>query len=153
MNAAPCPLCEKTKSAIQSAASLRPSHLIHEFQHSLLFVGSHQRFEGYCVLVSKTHAREPFELPSPAREEMLAELLMSAQAIQAAFRPLKLNYGCYGNQVEHIHWHLFPRYENDPLKKEVPWAHSAEFAAASTTEVQAREVSKRVRAALSTVPY
>lgn len=141
-----CDLCRQTETLAHDPAA--HGRLIHEFPHSYLCVGPHQRFEGYCVLVAKTHAREPFELPQPAREGMLTELMRCAQAISEAFRPWKINYACYGNQVPHVHWHLFPRYESDPLRNEVPWAQAAEFAAAATSADQARAVIARVRKAL-----
>jgi diadenosine tetraphosphate (Ap4A) HIT family hydrolase len=111
-------------------------------------VGAHQLFPGYCVLVSKEHVREPFDLEAGVQAKMFAELMRSAQAIQNAFNPWKMNYGCYGNVVPHVHWHLFPRYESDPMLKLTPWMQSAEFDKHRTTEAQAREVAARICAAL-----
>jgi diadenosine tetraphosphate (Ap4A) HIT family hydrolase len=135
--------CEMCRGVAAAIAGKNP-HLVHEFEHSFLLVGSHQRFAGYCVLVAKTHVREPFELPLAA----LDELMTAARAIQEAYGPWKINYGCYGNQVPHVHWHLFPRYETDPMLKQVPWMQSAEFERSATTPEQAREVIERVRKAL-----
>jgi diadenosine tetraphosphate (Ap4A) HIT family hydrolase len=135
----PCVMCERV-----AALSSAPARLVHEFEHSILWVGDHQRFPGYCVLISKTHAREPFELPSPAREGVMRELLLAAEAVQAAFQPWKINYGCYGNQVAHVHWHLFPRYETDARLREVPWTQATEFGASPTTDGKAREVAKKL---------
>ena len=41
-------------------------------------------------------------------------MCLLARAIETAFRPHKLNYELLGNQVPHLHWHLFPRYADDP---------------------------------------
>jgi diadenosine tetraphosphate (Ap4A) HIT family hydrolase len=131
-----CELCAKVASR---------ERLVHEFEHSLLVVGAHQRFEGYCVLISKEHRREPFELP-PAFHE---ELMRAARALQQAFSPWKINYGCYGNQVPHVHWHLFPRYEGDPMLKQVPWMQSPEFDRHLTTSEQAQAVIRRIRPLLT----
>lgn len=136
--------CEMCRGVALAKAGKNP-HLVHEFDHSFLFVGNHQKFEGYCVLVSKAHVREPFELPPAA----LAELMTAARAIQSAFDPWKINYGCYGNQVPHVHWHLFPRYETDPMLKQVPWLQAAEFDGRRTTDAQARDVIARVKNSLS----
>ena len=35
------------------------------------------------------------------------------QALETCFTPHKLNYELLGNQVPHLHWHLFPRYRHD----------------------------------------
>jgi hypothetical protein len=36
-------------------------------------------------------------------------------------RPHKLNYELLGNQVPHLHWHLFPRYLDDPQRLQPVW--------------------------------
>ncbi len=45
-----------------------------------------------------------------------------AEAIYAAVKPLKLNYECLGNAEPHVHWHVFPRYESDELRRSPVWA-------------------------------
>ena len=40
-------------------------------------------------------------------------MCLLARAIEEAFRPRKMNYELLGNQVPHLHWHLFPRYGHD----------------------------------------
>jgi diadenosine tetraphosphate (Ap4A) HIT family hydrolase len=139
-----CEICRK----VTTARAGQNFHLIHDFEHSVLVVGDHQFFPGYSVLLAKAHFREPFDLPLDAQAGMFRELMESASAIQAAYLPWKMNYSCYGNQVPHIHWHLFPRYENDPQHKSPPWVHSAEFGKFATTETDAREVARRVGAKL-----
>ena len=36
------------------------------------------------------------------------------RAIEAAFRPVKMNYETLGNAVPHLHTHVMPRYADDP---------------------------------------
>ena len=138
-----CEICRKLSAASSGV------NLIHEFKHSVLVVGDHQLFPGYCILLSKTHVREPFELALDVQTTMFQELMLSAQAIHSAFKPWKMNYGCYGNQAPHVHWHLFPRYEADPKRKLTPWMQLEEFDRHRTTEEQACEVTRRVKLALA----
>ena len=142
-----CGMCQ----AVADARAGKNTHLVQEFENSYLLVGSHQLFPGYCVLVSKDHLKEPFDAPEAAQSAMFGELMKSAKAIERAFAPWKINYSCYGNQVPHVHWHVFPRYESDPLLKQTPWAQSAEFDKHATTPAQAREVASKIRAALDLV--
>lgn len=118
-----CLICERVKSAREG----KNSHLIHEFKNSYLVLGDHQFFKGYCVLLLKSHVRELHELPSDQQKELFEELMTSGKVIHEAFKPWKMNYSCYGNQVPHVHWHIFPRYETDPDHLKQPWLHSAEF--------------------------
>jgi diadenosine tetraphosphate (Ap4A) HIT family hydrolase len=32
-----------------------------------------------------------------------------------------MNYELLGNQVPHLHWHLFPRYRDDPNRLQPVW--------------------------------
>ena len=113
--------------------------LIHEFKHSILVLGDHQYFKGYCVLILKTHVRELHELGAEFQKELFGELMMAGQAVFEAFKPWKMNYSCYGNQVPHVHWHIFPRYESDPDRLKQPWHHSAEFDKHPTREEEKTE--------------
>jgi diadenosine tetraphosphate (Ap4A) HIT family hydrolase len=42
-------------------------------------------------------------------------------AIDLAFKPRKLNCESLGNQVPHLHWHLFPRGQEDPDTLKPVW--------------------------------
>lgn len=124
-----CQLCER----VQLTKKQEYSFLIKEFKHSYLFLGEHQFYHGYCVLVAKEHYREMSEIPSPIREEIFGELMASSQALINTFQPKKMNLASYGNVVEHLHWHLFPRYQTDPLFNNPPWLQMSEFASKKTT--------------------
>lgn len=60
------------------------------------------------------HVVEPTELDADEAVAFFGELLRVVRAIEAVFKPLKLNYNILGNSVPHLHVHLVPRYEDDP---------------------------------------
>jgi len=123
-----CQICQKIQE-IQSNKKL-----IFEFKNSYLVLGDHQFFNGYSVLHLKNHVRDIHTLSSSLQTELFSELMQAANAIDKAFKPWKINYSCYGNVVEHIHWHIFPRYENDPDLRVHPWYHLKEFEKYNPTE-------------------
>ena len=84
-------------------------------------LGPWQHFTGYCVLVSRAHATELSRLGLSARSAFLSEMALLAEAIEGCFRPHKLNYELLGNQVPHLHWHLFPRSAADPDRLRPVW--------------------------------
>ena len=112
-----CPFCQK----LASLDDLPAGEVVWRFPHSVALLGTWQFYDGYCVLVSRHHARELSELPDDVRRAYLDEMCLLARAIERAFRPHKLNYELLGNQVPHLHWHLFPRSASDPARLSPVW--------------------------------
>ncbi len=48
-------------------------------------------------------------------------MALVAEAVYHSFEPRKLNYELLGNTDNHMHWHLFPRYKDDPDPKRAVW--------------------------------
>ena len=119
-----CPMCHRIALLLQAASH---PFLIHEFQHSIFVIGDHQFFRGYCLLLLKKHVRELHDLEPEIQADLFSELMIAGRAVAATFQPWKMNYSCYGNVVPHLHWHLFPRYESDSDREQVPWFHAGEF--------------------------
>lgn len=107
--------------------------LIHEFENSYLMLGEHQYYQGYCVLLSKSHHVEMSDIPSPIREKLFTEMMISSDLIKRVFAPKKMNLCSLGNVVEHLHWHFFPRYAEDQNFKNPPWLQMHLFDSAKTT--------------------
>jgi diadenosine tetraphosphate (Ap4A) HIT family hydrolase len=135
-----CAVCERVALATDG----RNPYLIAEMEHTFFVVGDHQYHEGYCLVLLKEHVREPFELSPEVQREHFAEVMRAAQAVQATFRPWKLNFSCYGNGDPHVHWHIFPRYEDDPNRGN-PWKDASRFHERLIAVDQARDVAARVR--------
>jgi diadenosine tetraphosphate (Ap4A) HIT family hydrolase len=131
-----CPLCERVKLLQEN----KYPFLIHEFPNSYLMLGEHQYYPGYCVLVTKNHHREMSDITSPEREEIFQELMISSKVLQKTLLPKKMNLCSLGNVVEHLHWHLFPRDESDPLFKNPPWLQMNLFESAKTDLTKSQDL-------------
>src|SRR5436190_13487786 len=105
-----CLFCRK----LGSLRELPADEVVWQFPHSVAFLGPWQFYRGYCVLVSRRHATELSQLNDAERRGYLDEMCLLAAAIEAVAQPHKLNYELVGNQVPHLHWHLFPRSKDDP---------------------------------------
>ena len=110
MASAECPFCLK----LAHLDSLSREELVWQFPHSIALLGPWQYYLGYCILVARRHASELNQLLESERIAYFNEMCLLAKAIEVAFQPRKLNYELLGNQVPHLHWHLFPRYDQDP---------------------------------------
>ncbi len=112
-----CPLCRK----LSAPDELPAEDVVWRFPHSVALLGPWQYYHGYCVLVFRRHARELSDLDDAERRAYLDEMCLLARAVDETFRPRKLNYEMLGNQVPHLHWHLFPRSDDDPETRKAVW--------------------------------
>ncbi len=94
-----------------------------ELKSCYVILGDQQFYRGYCVLLAKLHATELYLMPADAARLLSDELRLVAEAIAAVVKPWKMNYECLGNSEPHLHWHLFPRSEDeaDELRRGPIW--------------------------------
>ena len=70
---------------------------------------------GYSVVVWRgRHVAEPTELSTEDANRYWTDLLEVGRALEAVYRPAKLNYETWGNAIPHLHTHVIPRYVDDP---------------------------------------
>lgn len=119
--------------------------LVHRFALSDLRVGSHQFYKGYCVLVYREHVVEPTDLPQEKQTKFFEELMTASRWLQSAFKPHKMNFSCYGNLVPHMHWHLLPRYADDPQRLDPPFSRMHLFDAHQTSTLEATALVSHIR--------
>ncbi len=96
------------------------SQIIHEFEHAYWIAAKNQYYEGYSILVSKQHVREWCDVPENVALEIHHNIRLVAKKIQGKFQPHKINIASFGNVVEHLHWHIVPRYLSDPNHLQAP---------------------------------
>jgi len=112
-----CLICSRI-AAIQSGDN---PYFVAEIETGYIVLGDYQFFRGYTLLLSKQHVTELHDLAAPVRQQFLHEMSLVAEAVFRAFRPRKLNYELLGNGEPHLHWHLFPRYPDDPSPGTTSW--------------------------------
>ncbi len=129
-----CVFCRRLASLAEPSAE----EVVWQFPRSVALLGPWQYYQGYCILISRTHATELFQLAADERRAFLDEMCHLAEAIASCFRPHKLNYELLGNQVPHLHWHLFPRAQSDADAQQPVWLalHRAEHDAAERQRLQ-----------------
>lgn len=138
-----CSICNRLKSFEADPA------LVHEFENSILVVGAHQYYPGYCVLYLKKHVRELHDIDPELQAQFYMELLQATKAVSMAYMPWKINHASLGNVVGHVHWHIIPRYADDPQRENHPWIHEADFGQYVPTIEQYRAIAARIREYLS----
>jgi diadenosine tetraphosphate (Ap4A) HIT family hydrolase len=114
---ADCTYCRKMANLDQLSAE----DLVWKFPTSVALLSPWQLYQGYCILVYRTHASELSQLNDEDRLNFLDEMCLTARAIERGFQPRKMNYEMLGNQTPHMHWHLIPRYRHDPHPADAVW--------------------------------
>jgi diadenosine tetraphosphate (Ap4A) HIT family hydrolase len=112
-----CPICERI-SLIKKGKN---PHFVKEMESGYLVLGDHQFYKGYSVLLCKNHVSELYQLDNDIRRKFLWEMSIVAEAVFRTFKPKKINYELLGNTDSHVHWHIFPRYHDDPLPGVPTW--------------------------------
>ncbi len=102
---------------------------IHEFESSVLVIGEHQYFKGYCVLHHKECIEDISDIDGDKQRKYFEELMIAGKVVKDFFGAKRINYSCLGNVVSHLHFHIFPRYEDELSTKDKkdPWANADEF--------------------------
>lgn len=140
----PCGIC----SSIERIRAGNFPDLVAELPRSWLILGDAQFYRGYCVLFAKRHVTELHLMPRAEAHELLDESLAAGRAIATVVNPLKLNYECLGNQEAHVHWHVFPRYTNDPLRLQPIWVRTESERKVSLEDSDRRVLIEALRAEL-----
>lgn len=79
-------------------------------------------YPGYCRVVWRRHVREMSDLDSAERRHLMALVFATESALRRLYAPEKINLASLGNFVPHVHWHVIPRYIDDPSFPAPIWA-------------------------------
>jgi diadenosine tetraphosphate (Ap4A) HIT family hydrolase len=128
MSETSCPFCPMV-AALETAEQYRSpsggvSRRVALLPTSVAVLGTDQYYPGYTLVIARRHATELYHLPDADSGAYFQDMLRVARAIDRAFSPRKMNYELLGNTVAHLHWHLFPRYANDPNPARPTWEYA-----------------------------
>ncbi|ACM19758.1 histidine triad (HIT) family hydrolase [Geotalea daltonii FRC-32] len=109
-----CPMCSKWND--------EPHLRVAELEHCLVMLNRDQFFPGYTFVFTRSHVTELFHLDRAARTAVMEEVSAVAATLYKLFQPAKINYELLGNMVPHMHWHIVPRFAEDPLWPRPIWS-------------------------------
>ena len=81
---------------------------------SRVFIFKEQTYHGRCLVAYKDHVDDLNLLSDEDRNAFMADVAKVTRAMQAVFNPDKINYGAYADTLEHLHFHLIPKYAGGP---------------------------------------
>ena len=79
-------------------------------------------YPGFCRVVWNAHVKEITDL-APADRMLLNDAVWQVELAQReVLSPDKINVASLGNMTPHIHWHVIPRFADDPHFPSPVWA-------------------------------
>ncbi|QLG87084.1 HIT family protein [Chitinibacter bivalviorum] len=82
------------------------------------------QYPGFCRVILNRHQAEMTDLNAAERLELM-NIVWAVESVQrAALNPTKINLASLGNMVPHVHWHIIPRWHDDPHFPAPIWAQA-----------------------------
>ncbi|MBT9591750.1 MAG: HIT family protein [Thiobacillus sp.] len=71
-------------------------------------------YPGFLRVILNAHTREMSDLSAVEQQALMSVVFAAETALREVMQPDKINLASLGNVVPHLHWHVIPRFENDP---------------------------------------
>lgn len=78
-------------------------------------------YPGYLRLIVNRHVAEFSELAAPEQQQLFKLLVAIETRMRELINPEKINIASLGNHVPHQHWHIIPRWKDDPCFPDSIW--------------------------------
>lgn len=78
-------------------------------------------YPGFCRVIWKSHVREMTDLSAADRLHCMNVVFAVERALRDLLSPAKINLASLGNMVAHVHWHVIPRFVDDPHFPQPVW--------------------------------
>lgn len=98
---------------------------------------------GYTRIIWHEHIPEMTDLGVREREEMMQAVFLVENVQRQLLQADKVNLASLGNMTPHVHWHIMPRWRDDP------WFPNSIWAAPTVREPMAETVWRERRRQLS----
>jgi diadenosine tetraphosphate (Ap4A) HIT family hydrolase len=71
-------------------------------------------YPGFLRVILNAHVKEMTDLQEAEQQALLRVVLAAEAALREVMAPDKVNLASLGNVVPHLHWHVIPRFADDP---------------------------------------
>ncbi len=100
---ADCPLCD-----------LRGETVLWQDTLCRVILANEPDYPGFLRVILHTHIREMTDLPACDQQALMRVVFATEAALREVMAPDKINLASLGNVVPHLHWHVIPRFTDDP---------------------------------------
>jgi diadenosine tetraphosphate (Ap4A) HIT family hydrolase len=78
-------------------------------------------FAGWCRVVWNEHVRELSDLGDADREHLMRVVAVLERTLIGLLGPHKMNIAALGTGAPHLHFHVIPRFTDDPTFPDPAW--------------------------------
>src|SRR6478609_5744369 len=78
-------------------------------------------YPGFCRVIWEAHVKEMTDLSETDRLHLMEVVFAVESVVREQLEPLKMNLASLGNHVPHLHWHVIPRFADDPHFPDPAW--------------------------------
>jgi len=117
--------------------------LVWRDEHCRVVLAKEPGYPGFCRAIWNAHVKEMTDLEPAQRAHLMNAVYAVESALREAMQPDKINLASLGNMAPHLHWHVIPRFRDDPHFPNPIW--SAALPRAGSAAMRGEE---RVRAKL-----
>jgi diadenosine tetraphosphate (Ap4A) HIT family hydrolase len=79
-------------------------------------------YPGFCRVILNAHEKEMSGLSDANRSRLMEVVFAVERTLRELLAPEKINLASFGNVVPHLHWHVIPRFSDDPHFPNSVWS-------------------------------
>lgn len=106
-------------------------------------------YSALCRVVLNTHVSEMTDLAYDERARLMEVVFAVEAVLREALRPRKINLASLGNMTPHLHWHVIPRFPDDPHFPQPIWGAAQRAGSPHPVEKLAERLATALAAMLS----
>ena len=103
MTPTPCPLCQTDGGSVLWRDAL-----------CRVVRADEPDYPGFLRVILDAHVREMTDLATADQQALMRVVFACEAALREVMAPDKVNLASLGNVVPHLHWHVIPRFVDDP---------------------------------------
>ena len=104
---------------------------------------------GFFRVIWQTHVREMTDLAEAERQHLMTVVFAVESVVRQCFAPDKINLASLGNMTPHVHWHIIPRWQDDPHFPEPIWGRQQRTCLTKRPEISDAVLTHQLQTALS----
>lgn len=79
-------------------------------------------YPAFTRVIYQSHIKEMSELSPTQRHELMDFVYLVEEVQREVLEPAKINLAQFGTMVPHMHWHIIPRFKDDPHYPDAIWS-------------------------------